>query len=76
MIVINLDLEKSHSIKVKTSASGSVAAKRWILAADQFAANNEFESGQPQVNILEDQVQVNEPYEMPPHSVMVMQWQE
>lgn len=75
MIVINLDIDKDHQITIKQSQTPSSSVKRWQLKADSFIANNEYETGDPQVTISEDQIQLDKPLTVSSHGITVLQWQ-
>ena len=54
------------------------AAKAWRLAADSIAANNEYETGEPQVKIAEETINnfsSGSEIKLPPHSMLVLKWQ-
>jgi hypothetical protein len=74
LILVNLDIKNSHSIKIQQGKNNQEKAKRQTLTGKSFTANNEFEVGKAQVSIIEDTVDVNAKISIPPHSVITLQW--
>lgn len=74
LILVNLDIKKSQSVKIQQGKNNQEKAKRQTLTGKGFTANNEFETGKAQVSIIEDSVDVNAEISIPPHSVMTLQW--
>ncbi len=75
MIIINLDIEQAHDVALKLPDPVTGTGKRWQLEADSFTANNEYETGDPQVAIAEDQIQLDQAFAIPAHGITVLQWQ-
>jgi hypothetical protein len=74
LIVINLDINQAHPIKLKTSSGNS--ARRVLLTGEAFTSNNEWATGQPQVKMTEDQARLDQPINVPAHSIMTLTWQQ
>ena len=52
MILVNLDTADARTVRLALPAAvKNTTAKAWRLAADSIAANNEYETGEPQVTI-------------------------
>ncbi|MCX8038289.1 MAG: hypothetical protein N3D11_14770 [Candidatus Sumerlaeia bacterium] len=79
MILVNLDTAKPQRVAIRfAGAVANNTARRWLLAADSIAANNEFENPAPQVAILEDTVAdfaSGKVLTLPPHSMTALAWQ-
>ena len=80
LILVNLDTKDPHDVKV--NFPGTVkdkAARAWRLAADSIAANNEYETGEPQVKIEESTVRdfaTGKTISLPPHSMLALKWEQ
>jgi hypothetical protein len=78
-IPVNLDTTAAHTVKlVRPAAVENKTAKTWRLAADSIAANNEYETGDPQVKIAEEtsnNFSSGSEIKLPPHSMLVLKWQ-
>ncbi len=79
LLVVNLDVEQSHPIRL--SLSGKVKGDEaigWLLAADRITANNEFEQASPQATIKQRPIagfRTGWQYELPPHSMLGLTWE-
>ncbi len=77
LIVINLDTAKPQKIQVKFSGD-AVNARSWTLTAESISANNEFETGNPQVSIAEGEARDfrnGSTITMPPFSMKAFKWE-
>ncbi|HUT36390.1 MAG TPA: hypothetical protein VNE39_23085 [Planctomycetota bacterium] len=78
LLLVNLDTARAHPVAV--TFSGSVkdrAATAWWLTAEDIGANNEYETGQPQVVIREDRLTdfaSGKAVSLPPFSMVALQW--
>ena len=78
LILISLDVSKSQPVAIKFD--GKVTgdkATSWTLSADEITASNEFEVGQPQVNVKTRIVKgfsSGAKVELAPHSMLVLTW--
>jgi len=80
VVLFNLDTGKAHDVKLHFA--GGVAgrtAQVWRLAAESIAANNEYETGKPQVKIEERTIEdfaAGRPIRLGPHSMTALKWQD
>ncbi len=79
LILFNFDTEDAHTVKPAfPDAAKDRTARAWRLAADAVAADNEYETGEPQVRIVEETLRDFAPgvaIELPPHSMLVLKWE-
>jgi alpha-L-arabinofuranosidase len=79
LILISLDVSRPRSVIVKFA--GKVAygkATSWAMTADTITANNEFETGQPQVEVTKDvlrEFSSGSRVTLPPHSMKALSWE-
>ena len=79
LILFNFDAEQTHTVKL--AIPGAVRGKTataWRLAADSIAANNEYETGEPQVRIDEETINdftAARQIDVSPDSMLVLQWE-
>ncbi len=79
--LILISLDTSRTLPVAIRFDGKVSGRRatgWLMTADRIGANNEFEQPRPQVEIRQRSIegfQSGWRYEMPPFSMLAMQWQ-
>lgn len=79
LVLICLDVSKRREVMVKFA--GKVVggqADYWTLAADRITARNEFEVGEPQVNVRQGAVKrfaSGSKVELARHSMPVLSWQ-
>ena len=79
LILINLDTQRPHRVRLNFpgSAKGKSATACW-LTAEEITANNEYENGEPQVEIRKETVDNFEPGQtltLPPYSMVGLEWQ-
>jgi hypothetical protein len=79
LILFNLDTQRPHRVSVNFAGQvgGEGATAQW-LTADSIAANNEYETGEPQVEIREEQMpdfHSGTTLELPPFSMVGLEWQ-
>lgn len=79
MILFNFDTDDAHTVKLAfPGAAKDETARAWRLAADDIAAGNEYETGEPQVRIVEETLKDFAPgatLELPPHAMLVLKWE-
>ena len=79
LVLINLSTSKAHAISVNFAGKTVPGtARSWVLAADSIAANNEFESAEPQVELREESIeslQSGWQDRLPPFSMRVITWE-
>jgi len=78
LILVNLDLGDSQDGGVTFEGTASGAAERWSLNGRALSDNNELERDQPQVTIVQDQIdRFGNGYRvtLPPHSMTALRWQ-
>jgi len=79
LILVSLDTSQSRPIEVQFD--GDVAenkAKEWLLTADKIADNNEFETPEPQVQVIErtiDEFRSGWRWTLPPFSMLALSWE-
>ncbi len=79
LVLVCLDVSKRREVTVRFA--GKVVggqATCWTLAADRITASNEFEVGEPQVNVKQGVVKgfsSGSKMELAPHSMLVLSWQ-
>ncbi len=79
LVLVSLDTSKPHPVAV--AFDGKVAggkARQWLLTAEKITANNEFESPQPQVRVIERTIndfQSGARLNLPPFSMLALSWQ-
>ena len=80
MILFNLDTRDAHSVKLHfPGAVKDGSARAWQLTADSIAANNEYETGEPQVRIATSTIQDfanGKVLHLPPHSMLAIEWEQ
>lgn len=80
MILVNLDTGDTHSVKLALpTAVKNTTARAWRLAADSISANNEYETGEPQVRITDGTLgRFGSGCEirLPAHSMLVLKWED
>jgi hypothetical protein len=78
LILFNLDTRDAHLAKLHfPGAVKDGSAHAWQLTADSIAANNEYETGEPQVRIATSTIQDfanGKVLRLPPHSMLAIQW--
>jgi hypothetical protein len=80
LILVSLDTHAKHPVALQFA--GKVkdgAATAWWLTADDIGANNEYETGTPQVKIVEETINnfaSGRTIELPPHSMLALKWEE
>ena len=80
IILINMDLEKKHDIKLNFKGKvkkGSVSSK--LVAPDNYLDNNEFESGKPNIKIEKiklDKFANGSIISLKPSSCQIISWKE
>jgi len=78
LILVNLDLGDSQDVVVTFEGTASGSAERWSLNGRALSDNNELERDQPQVTIVQDQIdRFGNGYRvtLPPHSMTALRWQ-
>lgn len=79
LILFNFDTREARPVKLALpGAVKDKAARAWRLAADSIAANNEYETGDPQVRIAEETIRgfgSGCRLDLPAHSMLVVQWE-
>jgi hypothetical protein len=80
VILFNLDTRDAHRAKLHfPGAVKDGSAHAWQLTADSIAANNEYETGEPQVRIATSTIQDfanGKILDMPPHSMLAIEWEQ
>jgi hypothetical protein len=80
LILFNLDTTRAHTVRLQLpGAVRGRTARSWRLAADSIAANNEYETGEPQVKIAEETMKnftSGSEITLPPHSMLALKWDE
>ncbi len=78
LILFNFDTAQKHTVKLEIPGTAlGRTAQAWRLAADSIAANNEYETGDPQVKIEEETINdfaAGRQIDLGPHSMLVLQW--
>lgn len=78
LILFNLDTTAAHTVKLTLPAAvRDGVAQAWRLAADSIAANNEYETGEPQVKVAEETIKdfaSGSAIALPPHSMLALKW--
>ena len=79
LILLSLDTSKPHAVSVAfdDKVAGS-KAHQWLLTAEKITANNEFESAQPQVRVIERTIndfQSGARLNLPPFSMLAVSWE-
>jgi len=79
LVLFNLDTKAARRVRLSfEGAAKGGAATAWRLAADSIAANNEPESGDPQVAIREERLDgfaSGRAIDLPPHSMLGVRWE-
>jgi len=79
LILVNLDTQRRHPVAVKFAGKAKdAAATAWWLAADDIGANNEYETGKPQVAIRQERLAdfaSGKTLDLPPFSLLGLQWE-
>ncbi len=79
LVLVNLDTQHKHPVTVEFAGTvKDKAAAAWWLSADSIAANNEYETGEPQVAIRDERIAAfasGKTLELPPHSLVGLTWQ-
>lgn len=75
LILFNLDVENDRQVELRFPGSGG-PAESWLLSADSPEANNEFEVGEPQVEIIQASFPITSgmTLTLPKHSMMGIRW--
>jgi hypothetical protein len=80
MILVNFDTTDAHIVKLALPAAvKNTSAKVWRLAGDSIAANNEYETGESQVKIIEetiDNFSSGSEIKLPAHSLSALKWED
>jgi len=75
---VNLDLGDSQDVVVSFEGAASGSAERWLLNGRALSDNNELALDQPQVTIMQDQIDhFGNGYRLTlaPHSMTALRWQ-
>ena len=79
LILVSLDTSKERTVAVafQGRAVGGKASS-WLVAAERITGSNEYEEGEPRVNVSEETIsgfQSGRRVTLPPHSMRAMSWQ-
>jgi len=78
LILVNLDTSESHPVVIRFAGEvANGAARSWLLTADEIAASNEYEAGEPQVTIKEERIapfRSGTRLKLPPFSMTALRW--
>jgi hypothetical protein len=80
LILLNLDVTNSQPVRLALDAilSDTPPAVAYTISADEITANNEYESGDPQVEVRRSELQrFRDGYglTLPPHSMLAISWE-
>ena len=79
MILMSLDVSVARPVEIDfTGRTAQNKASLWCLNAETIIANNEFDTGLPQVTVTQETLDDFGPnYEimLPPHSMTVLEWE-
>ncbi|MFO8007371.1 MAG: hypothetical protein R6V05_06505, partial [Candidatus Brocadiia bacterium] len=79
LILFNLDTTDAHPVQLVFDGDAGDGATAWWLSADSITANNEYENGEPQVRVRQEEVAdfaSGHRLELPPHSMVVLEWRD
>jgi hypothetical protein len=78
-VLVNLDTQRPHPVAVRFDGKATDdAATAWWLTAESIAANNEYETGEPQVAVRRERLgefASGKVLELPPHSLVGLRWE-
>jgi len=78
LILVSLDTRETHQVAIEFAGKvtgGSV--RSWLLTAEKISANNEYESGWPQVTVTEQKLAgftSGRQFDLPPFSMVALTW--
>jgi len=78
LILVSLDVSDEQVVEVRFDGKVRAKAKSWLMSGDSITANNEFETGAPQVKVAHKEFEgfgSGSKLELPPHSMTVVEWQ-
>jgi len=79
LVLISLDVSQTREVTVRFAGKAvDGMATSWALTAETISSSNEFEVGEPQVEVKEDMAKNfsnGSKFKLAPHSMLVLSWQ-